>query len=110
MRSTRPPSAPTSPATRVNQFWVADHRVVDILGFNDCFQGRQPVFSVPRMDDRDRGHALARDVGRLLAQPSWKTIASALRLGMSRFGKPEVFYCDNGKDFKKVGGAYDARA
>jgi putative transposase len=94
------------PATRVNQYWVADHRVFDILGYNDCFPevDRYSLFRVWMTAIEDmRSRVLW---GVFCASPSWKTIASALRVGMMRFGQPEVFYCDNGKDFKKVGGAY----
>jgi len=38
--------------------------------------------------------------------PSSTTISQALYQAISRFGLPEIFYADNGKDFRKVGGAY----
>jgi putative transposase len=97
-------------ATRVNQFWVADHRIVDILGFNDCFVDA-PACSLFRVWATAIEDMRSRAMWAVFSlSPSWKTIASALRVGMSRFGKPEVFYCDNGKDFKKVGGAWTRTA
>jgi putative transposase len=97
-------------ATRVNQFWVSDHRVVDILGFNDCFADAAP-FSLFRVWCTAIEDMRSRVIWSVFSlSPSWKTIASALRVGMSRYGKPETFYCDNGKDFKKVGGAYTRAA
>lgn len=96
-------------ALRPNQYWVSDHRVFDILGYNDIFTDLDPgaafrVWGTAIEDMRTRVMWIV-----FAPTPSWKTIASALRMGMRRFGKPEVFYCDNGLDFRKVGGNWVRR-
>src|SRR5579859_5715062 len=88
--------------TRPNQCWVADHRLRDILLVNDVFPQEKlgaavRVWETVIQDMRTRvivGAAYS-------ANPSWRPIASALQQGISRFGKPEIFYVDNGKDFRK---------
>lgn len=96
-------------ALKVNEYWVCDHRVLDILSFNDCF-ATAPQWRLLRVWVTAIEDMRSRVVWCTCTDsPSWRSIASALRIGMARFGRPRVFYCDNGKDFKKVGGAY-ARA
>lgn len=91
-------------SVRVNEIWVSDHRVYDVLVQNDCFPrfptlARMRVWETAIEDMRSRAI-----VGAVwAATPSSRTIASALRLAITRFGLPEIFYCDNGKDFRKIG-------
>jgi putative transposase len=90
--------------TEPNQVWVADHRLYDVLMMNDCFSYAPPhaAFRLWETCIQDmRTRVIVGSVWNVT--PSWRTIASALRQGISRFGKPALFYCDNGKDFRKVG-------
>jgi transposase InsO family protein len=90
--------------TRPNQVWVADHRLFDVLVGNDSFpyahtRGAIRLWITVIVDMRTRvivGWAWS-------ISASWQSIASALHMGISRFGKPELFYMDNGKDFRKIG-------
>jgi hypothetical protein len=92
---------------RVNQIWVCDHRVYDLIGVNDCFDGADEfaalrIWETCIVDMRTRVV-----VGSVWdVTPSSATIARALYQAISRFGIPEILYADNGKDFKKIGGAY----
>lgn len=96
----------TKMAERVNDIWVCDHRVLDVLSYNDYFSGAE-FWRLLRVWVTTIEDMCSRVVwSTCCATPSWRSIAGALRLGMSRFGRPRVFYIDNGKDFKKVGGAY----
>jgi hypothetical protein len=90
-------------AHRPNEIWVADHRILDIFARNDCFATRDlraiRVWQTVIQDLRSRAI-----VGVCFCfTPSSRTIASALRVAISRFGLPDVFYVDNGKDFRKIG-------
>jgi hypothetical protein len=80
---------------------VADHRIFDVLVYNDCFSS-SPQYAAMRpwvtlvLDMRTRvivGIAV-RD------NPSWRGIAAALRDGFATYGTPRIFYTDNGKDFQ----------
>lgn len=113
-------------SVRVNQVWVADHRLYDVFVQNDCFAGRKSAEIVDVISGSGErkivpfGAGLERVriwetaiedmrsrsiVGAVWSlTPSSRTISSALRLAIARFGMPEIFYCDNGKDFRKIGG------
>lgn len=90
--------------TRPNQVWVGDHRLYDVLLRNDCFP------FAPKDAALRLWHTAIEDlrtrviVGSVWSvDPSWRSIAGALKQGIARFGIPELFYADNGKDFRKVG-------
>jgi hypothetical protein len=90
--------------TRPNQVWVCDHRVFDILVDNDRFpyvSAHAAIRLVETCIQEMRSRAIVASV--LNATGSSGTIASATHQGVSRFGKPEIFYVDNGKDFRKIG-------
>lgn len=88
---------------RPNQIWVSDHRIHDIFVMNDCLGQRDfagiRLWETVIEDMRTR--TIVASVWNLT--PSSTTIASALRQGISRFGLPELFYVDNGKDYRKIG-------
>ncbi len=86
-----------------NAFWVADHQIHDVELSNDCFPGL-PLHAPVRlrftciMDMRSR-----KIVGYCWAiEGDWRSIVTALRRAAERYGPCQVFYCDNGADFKKV--------
>ena len=90
-----------------NQIWVCDHRVYDILGVNDYFDGAKELAPMRIWETCIEDMRTRVIVGSVWdVTPSSATIARALYQAISRFGMPEIFYGDNGKDFKKVGGAY----
>jgi putative transposase len=90
--------------TRPNEVWVADHRIYDVLVANDCFAQADELAAVRLWETCIEDMRTRVIVGSVWSiNPSWRTIASALRQGITRFGMPEIFYCDNGKDFRKVG-------
>ena len=88
----------TEPA---NQIWVSDHMICDVLVQDDCF-------------DRDLKHCRIQMTtlmdyrSRLVVGVSWcrngssHSIKRALLNAILRYGPPAQFYCDNGKDFRKV--------
>jgi putative transposase len=87
----------------VNQTWVADHQIHDVEVRNDCMTGA-PIDAPIRlqftclMDLRSR-----KIVGYCwTVNGDWRSIATALRRACERYGPCEVFYCDNGEDFKKA--------
>ena len=87
-----------------NQIWISDHGQHDVWVRNDLFSGVSTNAAVRPcltavIDMRSRkvvGTAWS-------ANPSSHTISSALRVGISDFGIPQVLYVDNGKDFEKIG-------
>lgn len=96
---------------RVNQVWISDHMAHDVFVRNIDLSNGCAVFpELPLnapfrpwltciVDMRSR-----RVVGTCwCVNPSSNTISSALRFAMRSFGLPQVFYIDNGKDFKKLG-------
>ncbi len=90
--------------TLPNQVWVADHRIYDVIVLNDSFQQAKQNAAVRLWETCIQDMRTRVIVGSVWnISPSWRTIASALRQGISHFGMPELFYCDNGKDFRKVG-------
>ena len=88
----------TEPA---NQIWVSDHMIIDVLVQDDCF-------------DKDLRHCRIQMTtimdfrSRMVVGVSWcrngssHSIKRALLPAILRFGPPEIFYCDNGKDYKKI--------
>lgn len=92
-------------ALRVNQIWVADHRIYNVFAQNDCFTELPKLARVrlwvTAIEDM-RSRAIVGAVWGV--SPSSRTIGSAFRIAILRFGVPDIFYCDNGKDFRKVGG------
>jgi putative transposase len=86
-----------------NSIWVADHCIHDLLIRNDCFTGAElhkpiRVRLTCIMDLRSRrivGYCWTLD-------GDCRSIATALRRAVERFGPPQKFYCDNGSDFKKL--------
>jgi hypothetical protein len=97
-------------AKRVNEYWISDHMIHDVWVRNDGWFGELAINEAFRpyltciVDMKSR-----RVVGTAwCVNPSSETISSALQLAMRKFGKPECFYVDNGKDFKRL--AKDAPA
>jgi len=89
---------------KANQIWVSDHMQHDVFVRNDFLPGAhlQAAFRpylTAIMDIRSR-----KVVGAAwCVNPSSQSIASAVRIAVMRFGLPETFYMDNGKDYRKVG-------
>lgn len=86
-----------------NGIWVADHMIHDVEVRNDCFEG-VPENAPMRLrfsafiDMRTR-----KFVGYCWApEGNSRVITTAIRRGIERYGPPELVYCDNGKDYKKV--------
>lgn len=90
-----------------NEIWVSDHALHDVLVQNDLF------------DARDRQHMRLRFTGlecmrsRRIVAYAWsqegssRSITTCLRQALESFGPARVFYCDNGKDYQKVGRGAD---
>lgn len=88
-----------------NDIWVSDHMIHDVWVRNDFFSAA-PEDSAVRIwltaiiDYRSRkalGYTWS-------LNPSSDTIATALRMALLKYGRPQMsFYVDNGKDFKKLG-------
>jgi hypothetical protein len=89
--------------TRPNELWVSDHRQHDVLVMNDFF-GARDLAAVRLWETCVQDMRTRVIVGSVLTlSPSWDSIATALFRAISVFGFPEGFYCDNGKDFTKMG-------
>jgi transposase InsO family protein len=89
---------------RVNEIWVSDHRIHDVFFQNDCFDYRPRLCALRLWETAIidmRSRVIVASVWN--TTPSSRTIASALRVAISRFGIPEYFYVDNGKDYRKIG-------
>jgi putative transposase len=91
-------------AKRVNEYWISDHMIHDVWVRNDGWFGELAPNEAFRpyltciVDMKSR-----RVVGTAwCVNPSSETISSALQMAMRKFGKPECFYVDNGKDFKRL--------
>jgi len=89
----------TEPA---NSIWMADHFICDVLVQNDLFGTRDlkhmRLHATCIFDYRSRMVlALAFSV-----YGSSHSIKRALMIAIRRFGLPDRFYCDNGKDFLSV--------
>lgn len=86
-----------------NQIWVADTMIFDVMVRNDYFlpadNAAVRLQLTALMDLRSRkivGYAFC-------LNGSSRSITTALIAAVKRYGPCESFYCDNGKDFKKVG-------
>jgi transposase InsO family protein len=89
---------------RPNHIWVSDHRIHDVFVFNDVFDHEQlgramRIWETAIIDMKSR--VIVASI--FCATPSSRSIASALRQAISQYGLPEIFYIDNGKDYRKVG-------
>jgi putative transposase len=91
-------------AKQVNEYWISDHMLHDVWVRNDGWFGELDRNEAFRpyltciVDMKSR-----RVVGTAwCVNPSSNTISSALQLAMRKFGKPQCFYVDNGKDFKRL--------
>lgn len=88
----------TEPA---NQIWVSDHMICDTLVQDDCFVGDMKHI-------RLRMTTLLDYRARYVVGVSWcqegssHSIKRALLQAILNYGLPESFYCDNGKDYKKI--------
>ncbi|QNI34512.1 Mu transposase C-terminal domain-containing protein [Alloacidobacterium dinghuense] len=86
-----------------NQIWVSDHMIHDVEVMNDCFP--EAPYGTPI---RLRFTCLLDFHSRYVVGASWcwegssRSIATALRRAALRHGACEHFYCDNGKDYRKV--------
>ncbi len=90
-----------------NGIWVSDHRIYDVLVYNDCFAGAEHLVAIRLWETCIVDMRTRVVVGSVWnVTPSSRTIASALREALSKYGKPNIFYCDNGKDFRKIGGGW----
>jgi putative transposase len=96
---------------RANQWWISDHMVHDVWVRNDRDPEKNgPVFGELRLHEAFRPWLTAiqdmksrRIVGKVwCVTPSSNTISSSLRFALERYGCPESFYVDNGKDYNKV--------
>jgi putative transposase len=89
---------------RVNQYWISDHMLHDVWVRNDG------VF--PELAENEAFRPWLTCItdmrSRRVVAPTWcatpssRSIGSALLLGMRLFGRPEVFYIDNGKDYNRL--------
>jgi hypothetical protein len=87
-----------------NAWWLSDHMIFDVEVMNDCVPGA-PIGEPVRLrltaiiDYRSRfvtGFSIC-------WEGSSDSIASAMRMAVLTHGPCENFYCDNGKDYLKVG-------
>ena len=86
------------------EVWCGDDRLHDVLVANDCFEDAAEGAAIRLWETCIQDMRTRVIVGSVWSvNPSSRTIARALRQGISRFGKPELFYSDNGKSFKKIG-------
>ena len=89
------------------QVFVSDHRIYDVLVYNDCFDALPEGAAFRPWETCVEDMRTRVIVGSVwAATPSGRTIARAYMRGIEQFGKPETAYVDNGKDFRSVGGAY----
>jgi putative transposase len=87
-----------------NSVWVSDHAIHDVEVRNDCF------FGIPENAPmRLRLTALMDLRSRMVVGYTWtpegnsRSISTVLRDAVRKYGPCDTFYCDNGKDFQKVG-------
>jgi len=89
------------------EVFVADHRIYDVLVYNDCFDTLPENVAFRPWETCVEDMRTRVIVGSVwAATPSGRTIARAYMRGIEQFGKPETAYVDNGKDFRSAGGAY----
>lgn len=90
-------------SVEANQIWISDHMIHDTLVRNDCFPGERANAPV-----RLRFTCIIDFRSRKVLGYSWtldgssRSIASALRMAIGRYGPCLVFYVDNGEDYKRV--------
>lgn len=86
-----------------NQVWVSDHMIHDVEVMNDCFP-EAPMGAPIRL----RFTCLLDYRARYVVGTSWswegssRSIATAVRHAVLQYGAAEHFYCDNGKDYRRV--------
>lgn len=89
----------TEPA---NAIWVSDHMIHDVFCQNDVF-GKRDLSHI-----RIRMTTILDYRSRFVVGAAWceegssHSIGRALLRALLRFGLPRNFYCDNGKDYRKV--------
>lgn len=89
--------------TAANHVWSSDHRQLDILVADDRLWADRPLAAIRPWQTLIQDMRTRVIVASLVtAQPDSMVLATAMRAGVSQFGKPGLFYCDNGKDFKKL--------
>lgn len=85
------------------EWWVLDHRELDIMGRNAMFSELAPNAAwrpwVTAIVDMATGCWMGYCFSPL---PSWRTVGSALRMAIGEYGFPANYYWDNGEDFKKA--------
>jgi hypothetical protein len=89
--------------TPANQTLSGDHRQLDILCTDDRAWAEKPGAALRAwltilQDARTRLIAASL----VTVQPDCMVLATAMRMAISQFGKPELCYFDNGKDFRKL--------
>lgn len=86
-----------------NSIWISDHMIHDQIVYNDIFHGDRFKQGV-----RLRFTCIIDFRSRRVLGYSWtldgssRSIASALRMAIERYGPCLVFYVDNGEDYKRV--------
>jgi len=91
----------TEPA---NHMWISDHAIVDTLVQNDLFGARDLRHMRLRMTTL-LDHRARYVVGVAFCEEgSSNSIKRALLRALTRYGIPQGFYCDNGKDYRKIAG------
>jgi hypothetical protein len=86
-----------------NQCWISDHMIHDVEVMNDCFP--EAEWGAPI---RLRFTCLLDFRARYVVGTSWcwegssRSIATAMRHAVLQHGPCDHFYCDNGKDYKRV--------
>jgi putative transposase len=86
-----------------NHLWVADHMIHDVEVRNDCFEGVAPNAPMRLRFSGFQDMRSRKFVGYCWApEGNSRVITTAIRRGIERYGPPEIVYCDNGADYKKV--------
>ncbi|MGA9671137.1 MAG: helix-turn-helix domain-containing protein [Terracidiphilus sp.] len=86
-----------------NQIWVGDHMIQDVEVSNDVFTAAEMYAPL-----RIRLTALIDYRSRFFVGESWAwegssaSLAAAAIRGVTRYGPPEGWYLDNGKDMRKI--------
>jgi hypothetical protein len=87
-----------------NEIWVSDHAIIDVLVQNDLFDQKT------REAIRLRFTGILDMRSRKMLAYAWsqegssRSITRCLRMAIQLHGPGRLFYCDNGKDYKKAGG------
>lgn len=86
-----------------NEIWVSDHMIHDVEVMNDCFHEAEIGAPI-----RLRFTCLLDFRSRYVVGWAWawegssRSIATAMRHAVLKHGPCDIFYCDNGKDYRKV--------